>query len=314
MSEPAQNGGVVDVVVVTSNSRDLILKCLQHLTDPELGKIVAVDNASTDGTVDAVREEFPAVETLHLDPHSGLSRAFNLGAARTTAPMVLFLNDDVFAKPGAVSRLVAALAARPDAASAGARLVDPGEHGATQDRYRPRAFPTLMTFVMTLTGLERLWPGNPWSGAQRVNDRDTVEADQPAGACLVVRRSAFDAVGGWDEGFWFWFEDVDMSRRLADEGPSLYVAGAAVEHVGGGTVLRWNRAEILARTHHGILLYGYKHFSGLRRIGLGLLLLVLSLVAIVVFAFVDRDVVRVRARIVRGALALIGGKQPPALR
>ena len=306
--------GTVDAVVVTSNSRDLILTCIEHLTDPVLGRIVVVDNASTDGTVEAIRSRFPQVEIIHLEVHHGLSSAFNLGAASTTAPSVLFLNDDVFARPGAITKLAAALAERPDAASAGARLVDPGEGGRTQDRYRPKPFPTVMTFVMTLTPLGRLWPRNPWSGSENVNDRDTVEADQPAGACLLVRRDALEAVGGWDEGFWFWYEDVDMSKRLAAVGPALYVAGAAVEHVGGGTVLRWSRAEILARTHHGILRYGRKHFSGPRRVGLGLLLLALSLVAMVVFALTDREAVRVQARIARGALALMGGREPPAFR
>src|SRR3954468_779140 len=155
---------MVDAVVVTSNSRDVALKCLAHLGDPAIDRVVLVDNASGDGTIDAVRERFPDVDTVRFDTHSGLSAAFNAGAARTAAPLILFLNDDIFAAGGAVSRLAAELEARPDAVSAGGRLVNPDEVGATQDQYRPRRFPTLMTFFMTLTGTDRLWKQNPWSG------------------------------------------------------------------------------------------------------------------------------------------------------
>jgi N-acetylglucosaminyl-diphospho-decaprenol L-rhamnosyltransferase len=305
---------MVDAVVVTSNSRDLVLKCLGHLRDPAIGRIVVVDNASSDGTLAAVEAEFPQVERVRFDRHSGLSTAFNAGAARTSAPLLLFLNDDIFATDGAVSRMAGELEARADAASAGGRLVDADEAGATQDRYRPQRFPSLLTFVMALTGADRLWKRNPWSGSQlrhRLNDRDTVEVDQPAGACLLVRRDAFEAIGGWDERFSFWYEDVDISRRLAAHGKALYVPSAPFQHVGGGTVLRWDRAQIVARTHWGILRYAEKHFSAGARIGLAILIAALALPWIVlgrVSPGRHGDVGRVQGRALRSALALARGK------
>jgi N-acetylglucosaminyl-diphospho-decaprenol L-rhamnosyltransferase len=306
---------MVDAVVVTSNSRDVVLRCLAHLHDPEIGRVVVVDNASSDGTLEAIGSEFPEVETVRLDRHSGLSSAFNAGATRTSAPMILFLNDDIFATEGAVSRLVRAFEARPDAVSAGGRLVDPDEAGATQDRYRPRRFPTLLGFFMTLTGADRLWKRNPWSGdhlRDPLNDRDTVEVDQPAGACLLVRRTAFEAIGGWDERFWFWYEDVDISRRLAKHGKALYVPSAGFQHVGGGTVLRWDRAEITSRTHHGILRYAEKHFSRVSRIGLAILIGSLALPWIALRGF-QPDMARAQRRALGGAIALARGKPVPPL-
>jgi GT2 family glycosyltransferase len=305
---------MVDAVIVTSNSRDLVLRCLEHLRDPVIERVIVVDNASEDGTQEAVGTRFPDAHVVRIDRHGGLSSAFNRGAELARADSILFLNDDIFAAEGAVGKLAAALAARPDAASAGGRLVDPGEQGATQDRYLPHPFPTLATFFVGLTGLERIWPANPWTGAHlrhRRSDTDTVEVDQPAGACLLVRRTALEAIGGWDEMFWFWYEDVDISRRLAAQGAALYVPAAVFEHVGGGTVLRWSRAEILVRTHHGILHYGYKHFSPLQRTGLALLLIGLSLPAMVLFAVTDRETARVRWGIVKAAVRLLRGK--PAL-
>jgi N-acetylglucosaminyl-diphospho-decaprenol L-rhamnosyltransferase len=310
---------MVDAVVVTSNSRELVLRCLEHLTDPAIEHVVVVDNASSDGTVEAIKAQFPEVEAVRFDRHSGLSSAFNAGAERTSAPLILFLNDDIFATEGAVARLVAELEARPDAASAGGRLVDADEAGATQDRYRPRSFPTLLTFFMGLTGADRLWKENPWSAGHlrdKLNDRDTVEVDQPAGAVLLVRREAFEAIGGWDETFSFWYEDVDISRRLAARGKALYVPSAAFQHLGGGTVLRWDRAQIAARTHWGILRYAEKHFSRLRRIGLAMLIAALALPWIALGAVLPRrygDVAQVQRRALRSAIALARGKPVPRL-
>jgi N-acetylglucosaminyl-diphospho-decaprenol L-rhamnosyltransferase len=280
-----------------------------------LGRVVVVDNASSDGTQAAIESGFPDVETLRFETHTGLSAAFNAGAAKTSAPLVLFLNDDIFARKGAVSILVEALEARPDAVSAGGRLVDPDEVGATQDRYRPRRFPTFLTFFMTLSGADRLWKANPWSGdhlRRRLNDRDTVEVDQPAGACLLVRRDAFDAIGGWDERFWFWYEDVDISRRLAERGKALYVPSASFQHVGGGTVLRWERAQIVARTHQGILRYAEKHFSRPARIGLAALVGLLALPWIALTP-IQPEMGRVQRRALKGALALARGRPVPSL-
>ena len=310
---------MVDAVVVTSNSRELVLRCLEHLRHADVARVVVVDNASGDGTVEAIEAGFPEVETVRFDRHSGLSSAFNAGAARTAAPLILFLNDDIFATEGAVARLAAELDARPDAASAGGRLVDADEVGATQDRYRPRRFPTFLGFFMGLSGLDRLWKTNPWSASHlrdKLNDEDTVEVDQPAGACLLVRREAFEAIGGWDETFSFWYEDVDISRRLSAHGKALYVPSAAFQHVGGGTVLRWDRAQIVARTHWGILRYAEKHFSRLRRIGLALLLAALALPWIVVGTLLPRrygDVARVQRRALRSAMALARGRPVPRL-
>jgi GT2 family glycosyltransferase len=304
------DSGTVDAVVVTSNNREVVLKCLEHLRDPAIGRTVVVDNASADGTIEAIHEAFPDVATVRLDRHSGLSTAFNRGAAHTEAPFLLFLNDDVFAAEGSVSTLASTLAARPDAVSAGGRLVDADAAGATQDRYRPRRFPNLITFLVTLTNMDGFWPRNPWSGAHirhPLNDRDVAEVDQPAGAVLLVRRDGFEAIGGWDERFWFWYEDVDISRRLAQHGTALYVPSAVFRHLGGGTVLRWSGVEIMLRIHYGVALYAQKHFSRTSRVALGALIVALSILAMIRSAR-DRELIAARRGITRAGLALITGR------
>ena len=201
------------MVIPTFNARELMLRCLQHLDDPAIAQTVVVDDASTDGTSQALSESFPDVRVVVLDRHRGLAHALNRGAEVGTAELVLFINNDVFPIDGAIGHLCGALAENPLAASAGGRLVDPGTE-RTQDTYQPRAFPGLVGLAVRLIGVERAWPSNPWTGQHLRRPLDTVATTQtdrqPAGACLLVRREAFELVQGWDEGYWFWYEDVDL--------------------------------------------------------------------------------------------------------
>jgi N-acetylglucosaminyl-diphospho-decaprenol L-rhamnosyltransferase len=255
---------LVDVVVPTYDARELILRCLESLRNPVIGRRIVVDDASGDGTPEAVRREHPDAELVELRRHRGLAHALNAGASRTTAPLLLFLNNDVIAEPGALGRLAEALLDDPSATSAGGRLIDP-ETGATQDSYRPRDYPGAMALTARLAGVERLFPRNPWTGGhlrRRLPDDAVVRIDQqPAGSCLLVRRECFERIGGWDERYPFWYEDVDLSRRLADLGPALYVGTAPFRHVGRHSTRSWSKVEQHRRLYPGTLLYAQGHLD-----------------------------------------------------
>jgi N-acetylglucosaminyl-diphospho-decaprenol L-rhamnosyltransferase len=265
----------VDVVIPSFNARELILRCLQRLDDPAIAQTVVVDDASTDGTSHALSESFPDVRVVVLDHHRGLAHALNRGAEAGTAEFVLFLNNDVFPINGAIGHLFKALRDNPLAASAGGRLVDP-ETERTQDTYQPRALPGLMGLTVRLSGIERAWPRNPWTGQHLRHPLDavaTVQTDrQPAGACVLVRREAFEQVQGWDEGYWFWYEDVDLSRRLAELGDALYVPTAMFEHVGRASTSGWPRHEQHKRLYHGTLRYAEQHLPRWQQVLLGILM------------------------------------------
>jgi GT2 family glycosyltransferase len=271
----ARAPGLVDVVVPTYDAGPLLLSCVEHLLpDPAIGRVIVVDDVSADGTLEALRERFPEAAGIALPEHRGLAHACNAGAAAATAEYVLFLNNDIFAERGAVRRLVQALAAHPAAVSAGGRLVDAAD-GRTQDAYRPRDFPGLAALAIRLLGVERLWPANPWTGGhlrRPLGEDAPVEIHgQPAGACLLVRRAALEAVGGWDERFWFWYEDVDLSRRLDGRGPALYVPSAVFRHVGRHSTSRWAKPTQHRRLYHGTLTYGLTHLRAPARVALAAL-------------------------------------------
>jgi GT2 family glycosyltransferase len=307
----AAAGKPVDAVFLTWNSREQALQCVAHTRDPELiASIVVVDNASTDGTADAVRAAHPDVTVVALQDGVGLAEALNLGARLGSAPYVLYLNDDVFAHPGAIGTLLETLERRPDAVAAGGRLVEPDL--ATQDQYRPKPFPPPVTLVARLFGLERLWPRNPWTGAQLrrpLDDHTTVEVDQPAGACLLVRRSIVERTGGWDERYWFWYEDVDFSRRLAAHGVSLYVPTAPFRHVGGATARRLSAPAGHARYFFGVLQYARIHYSRGGRATVAAAMLAISLARAALRAPRDRAGARIYLGAARGAIALVRGRE-----
>ena len=306
---------VVDAVFLTSNSCDQAMACIAHLDAPEIARIVVVDNASADGTADAIRAAYPDVQVLALDAPTGLATAMNLGAACGTAPFVLYLNDDVFAQPGAVGLLLGALRDREDAVAAGGRLVDTDL--STQDRYRPRSFPSPPAVVARLLGLDRLWPRNPLTGGHlrdRLGDRAIVAVDQPAGACMLVRRTVAEHVGGWDERYWFWYEDVDFSRRLAEHGTRLYVPAAAFRHVGGATAGRLRRAQGHQRLFHGVLIYAESHFSWAGRALVAVALGAVGGVRALMAMPGDREAARIYRATVRAAGASIAGRDVSGLR
>jgi N-acetylglucosaminyl-diphospho-decaprenol L-rhamnosyltransferase len=254
---------VIDVVVVTADSKEMVLQCLQELAAPSIVTVFVVDNASQDGTGEAVLAAFPSVQLVRLTAPRGLAAAFNRGAERGQAPLVLFLNDDVLAAPGAIEELAQELNRNESAVAAAGRLVDPVD-GSTQLEYQPKPFPTAATLLAALAGVPRVWPGNPWTGRQLrrpLDERETVVVDQPPGACLLVRRDVFELVGGWDEGYAFWYEDVDLARRLKEHGSVIYVPTAVFRHVGGHSARRLSRAEVIERSYGGTLRYAEHHLA-----------------------------------------------------
>lgn len=308
------DGASIDVVIVTADSRDMVLRCIDELRDPAIGRLVVVDNASLDGTAEAVAVRHPSTIVVPLREPAGFASACNRGAEHGAADLILFLNSDVLAVPGAVSTLREAIAAHPQAVAAGGRLVNVDDL-RTQHQYAPRDFPSLLSMSVQLVGLENLWPGNPISGRhvhRSVDEKSIVAVDQPAAACLLVRRSAFEAIGGFDERYWFWFEDCDLLRRLSDLGAALYVPTAPFRHVGGGTFRRWSPSQVVRSLHHGMLRYAEVHFSAPARVALGLFMAALSIPRIARRRRSSPDMADAFAAVLRAALTLAVGRPIPS--
>lgn len=231
-STPAASIAPVTVAVVSFQTRRLLLDCVTALAaDADAGRarVCVVDNGSTDGSAPAVREHAPWAEVITPERNLGFGAAVNLVAARSASPWLLAANADTAAHPGALARLLAAGAADPRAGAVAPRLILPG--GATQHSVGP--FPTLALAVTFALGAHRLSP--------RLADRlcldDHWDPHRPrvvpwaVGACLLLRRAAFDAIGGFDARHWMYAEDLDLGWRLRDAGwVTRYEPRATISH------------------------------------------------------------------------------------
>lgn len=303
----------VDVVIVSADMAEMTLACVTEIDDPRVARIIVVDNAFDAGSPRSGLEQRVTIVPLEA-PH-GFAAANNRGLAVGAAPYVLLLNSDILATPGAIATLLQAMRDHPRAVAAGGRLVDPGTL-ATQAGYRPRPFPSLANFAVILLGIEELWPGNPvtrrYHGEQTDETRVRTVA-QPAAAALLVRRDELDAVDGFDERFWFWFEDSDLLLRLSSRGPILYVPRAVFRHLGGGSFRRWSKTERILSIHHGILHYGDAHFNRARRVALGIVILAVSLPRVALFHRSRPEEGRAWRAVATGGLALVKGAPVPAI-
>jgi N-acetylglucosaminyl-diphospho-decaprenol L-rhamnosyltransferase len=225
----------VAVAVVSWNTRDLLSACLRSLEpDVRAGRadVWVVDNGSTDGSPELVEESF---EWAHLERpgrNLGFGPAVNAVAERTDSPWLVAANADVELEPGALAALLAAAEDEPRAGAIAPQLVLPD--GSVQHSVHP--FPTLPFTVAFNLGLHRLSP--------RAADRLCLEGFwDPArarsvpwavGALLLLRREAFDAVGGFDPRRWMYAEDLDLGWRLRSAGwLTLYTPAARARHAQG---------------------------------------------------------------------------------
>ena len=187
---------MVTAIIVSYNVRELLLATLRSLfanTEVSL-QVVVVDNASHDGSVEAVREEFPLVNLLPQQENLGFGRGNNIGLHEAVGKFILLLNPDVEIGPGCVDALTDFLLVHPEAGAVGPRLARPS---GGLDLAARRGFPTPRTSFYRFTGLSRIFPQPPLQRLQHGPPPvDKVhEIDAGTAACLLVRRTAIDQVG-----------------------------------------------------------------------------------------------------------------------
>jgi len=233
---------LVAVAVVSWNTRDLLRDCLRSLAGQSLAEVWVVDNASQDGSAAMVAQEFPSVRLVASERNLGFGPAVNLVAAQTAAPWIAPANADVELRPSALRALLDAGERNPRAGILAPRLELPS--GETQ--HSVYAFPTIPFTARFNLGFHR-----------RVGDRLCLEGfwdpsrerdvDWAIGAFLLVRRAAWDAAGGFDQGQWMYAEDLDLCWRAARAGWSTrYVPSARVlHHASAATTQAWGDERTL---------------------------------------------------------------------
>ena len=264
----------VSAVIVSFNVRDLLVKCIASLRADGVQRIVVVDNASHDGSAAAAREAGPDVEVVALDRNVGFGAGANVGVARTTTPYVAILNPDLEVEPGATKTLVDVFDQEADVGIVAPRIETPDG----------RLYPSARTFpdLVDAAGhafLHFIWRSNPFSRRYKMLDWDHAAAedvDWVAGTHLVVRRAAWDEVGGFDESFFMYLEDVDLCWRLAQRGwRTRYEPAARVVHAIGRSTDQ-TPYRMIAEHHRSLLRYARKTTHGPKRLLLPLVALALG--------------------------------------
>lgn len=260
MSERACNR--VDVCIVAWRTRDFLRRCLRSVVGcSEVSRIVVVDNASQDGTVEMVTGEFPSVELIPNTENLGFAAANNQAIRAGRSPIVLLLNPDTEVRPGAVRTLTDVFQEDRRIGAVAAQLLLPD--GSIQRSCR--SFPEPAPLLLDALGLSRLFPRSETFGRYRMTywDHDSRrEVDQPMASALALRRAALDDVGLFDEAFPLFFNDVDLCYRLRQAGWRIvFEPRAKVLHHHGRSTSQ-ARASAVIDSHRGLIRFYRKHYRG----------------------------------------------------
>ena len=249
------------VIIVNYNTREWLARCLRSLERQSIRdeiEIIVVDNASSDGSIDEVRDEFPGCNLVSLDENIGLGAANNVGARLATAPTLLILNPDTELPPGALEEFLQVFERSCEVAIAGGTIHD----GDGELERSTGSFPTLVSLVLdrllaalpALRGLLGRYSARHWSGYDVERAVDWVTA-----ASMWFRRDAFEALGGFDEAIFMYYEDVDLCFRARRQGLGRcrYIPGTAITHFRNKAPTPHDRKQLQRRwLRH----FGRKHY------------------------------------------------------
>lgn len=253
----------LSVVIVSHNTRELLASCLEslveHLAEIE-HEVCVIDNASTDGSAALVRRQFPRVRLLASESNSGFAAAVNAGIEATSGHYVCWMNPDARLLNGGMGALLAYAGANPDVGVVGPQIVN--ADGSIQ--LSCRSFPSYATALFNRSSLLTRWfPRNRYTRRYLHTDRDHMtvqEVDWVSGACLLHRRTVSDGLGGLDDRFFMYMEDIDFCLRATEAGwKVMYHPGMRALHHIGGSSRRIPFRSVLA-LHRSIRLYYAKHF------------------------------------------------------
>jgi GT2 family glycosyltransferase len=246
----------ISAVIVHYRTPVETLRAVRSLADnaPEV-QIVVIDNDSGDGIRESLAREVPRARVVVEPENRGYGAACNRGAAETSGAYLLLLNSDAFVQPGAVPALAAALERNPRAAVVGPRLLHPD--GSLQPSITRRPTPWRIfcesSSLAALTGGRGIFRGHTKTHEDHQQARDV---ESLMGAALLVRRTAFEKVGAFDESFFFYAEESDLFARLRQAGwRILYEPSASVVHLGGAS----GGDALFGQLHASLRRYVRKH-------------------------------------------------------
>jgi GT2 family glycosyltransferase len=235
---PASSRFMVSVIIVSWNARKYLMQCLASLSD-QAGRypmeIIVVDNASSDGSPDAVADSYPNVRLIRNSENLGFAKANNIGVSASTGTYLCLVNSDVRVLPDCINRLVEYCEEHPDAGMVGPRII--GRDGKLQRSCR--GFPNLWNMFCRALALDRVFPRNKIFTGYSLSywAQDCLRpVDILTGCFWLLRREALSQVGLLDENFFMYAEDMDWCKRFwAHNWPVVFIPAAEAIHYGGAS-------------------------------------------------------------------------------
>ncbi len=260
----------MSIVMVAWNNKDYLGPCLDSLYDSQLDAtfdVVVVDNGSTDGSQQMLREKYPEVLIIQNEGNVGLGKASNQGIQATRGEFVLLFNNDTLVNKAALDGMVNLMRQKPDAGAVGITLLN-GD-GSFQSGYG--GFSNLWEeFLIAIQVGERIWPGYPLQG----KSQGIQTVGWMSSACLLVRRKTFDQIGLLDESYFIYGDETDLQYRMKQAGwKAYYIPDLNIIHFGGRSMNRWKRRRMVYR---GKMLFYQKNYGPLPTAVLRLMLAVLT--------------------------------------
>lgn len=244
----------ISVIIVNYNAQYFLKNCigsiLKSVGVPEL-EIIVVDNHSTDGSCELLKACFPKLKLIPNDHNEGFSKGNNRGVSAAKGTYVLLLNPDMILAEDTIKQLYEFVKMTPDAGAVGVQLIDGSGHFLPESK---RNFPDLKVAGLKLLGFSKKYY------ARHIEQDEKAQVDILTGACMFMKKSVYDKVGGFDEDFFMYGEDIDLSYRISKAGyKNYYLGNQVLLHYKGESTLK---DKTHFRNFYGAMRIFYKkHFK-----------------------------------------------------
>jgi len=254
----------LSVIIVNYNVKELLYRCLKTILEDQSQRkieVVVIDNASSDGSTEMVKDNFPKVKVVVNSRNLGFAKGANQGIKQSQGKYIFLLNPDASIKIDQLDKMIDLMEENREIAICGPKITD--DQGNLQ--YSCRRFPSYLTSISSSQSLLfKLFPGNPLSGNYLLTEdghEKQTEVDWVSGSGLLARRDILDRIGGLDERFFMYVEDVDLCYRAKkDGGKVFYFPGVKMRHLIGGST-RKEKGEMIVQHHKSMYLFYEKYYA-----------------------------------------------------
>ncbi len=254
----------VSIIVLNYNTCRLTMDCLRSVYDSETNfvyEIILIDNNSRDDSVERISREFPGVMLIANSENVGYARANNQGMEVASGRYVLLLNSDTVVRKDTLQTMISFMDSRPDLGASGCKVILPD---GSLDKACKRGFPTPSASFYYAFGFSKLFPDRPRFNGYQLGYLDP-DQDYPVdclvGAFMLLRRETIEQVGGLDEDFFMYGEDLDWCFRIKEAGWGIYYyPQTSIVHLKGGSARR-RPFKIVYEFHRAMILFHRKHYS-----------------------------------------------------